>query len=148
VLQRIAPSIELQQQDVTMQEEDDRPGSADSAAHMAEDAYSSSPGETMGTQPPINLSEARNITRNMEDETEAEPGPYVRPGVPAIPPWPPSFLNGDPSRVWSSATWTQKTSNLWMNSPSVRKRGEACFAYGAEVKASTAAGWTKKLFMT
>ncbi|KAK3325156.1 hypothetical protein B0H66DRAFT_111245 [Apodospora peruviana] len=83
-VKRVAPSIEMQPD--PMDEDDDRPMSADSTAHVVEDAYSSSPGETMtGTQAPIGTQEARTITRNMEDETEPEPGPYVRPGVPAIP---------------------------------------------------------------
>jgi len=71
-----------------MQEDDDRPGSADSGVPAVEDTYTSSPGETItGTQAPIGAQEARTVARNMEDrqEAEAEPVPHVRPGVPAIP---------------------------------------------------------------
>ncbi|KAK3378604.1 hypothetical protein B0H63DRAFT_252269 [Podospora didyma] len=81
----VLPNIDIQPPGSdAMQEDDDRPGSPDSA-HV-EDNFSSSPGETMtGTQAPMGVIEARTITRNMEDETEAEPGPRVKPGVPAIP---------------------------------------------------------------
>ncbi|KAK0719508.1 hypothetical protein B0H67DRAFT_154506 [Lasiosphaeris hirsuta] len=96
-LRRAIPSVDLQAD--PMQEDDNHhPGSPDSAVPMAEDRYTSSPGENMtagetltggesisGNQPPIGSLEARNITRNMEDEAEPEPGPHVRPGVPAIP---------------------------------------------------------------
>ena len=83
-LKRVAPSVEIQPD--LMQEDDDHPGSPESPAPIPEETYSSSPGETMAvTQAPIGTLEARNITRNMEDETEAEPGPHVRPGIPAIP---------------------------------------------------------------
>ncbi|KAK3934398.1 hypothetical protein QBC46DRAFT_347675 [Diplogelasinospora grovesii] len=83
-LKRAAPSIGVQPltEPGPMQEDDDRPGSADSAASMADDAHSSSPGET---QAPIGTLEARTVTQNMEEGTEAKPGPYVRPGAPAIP---------------------------------------------------------------
>ncbi|KAK5652439.1 hypothetical protein OQA88_10483 [Cercophora sp. LCS_1] len=85
VVKRVAPTIDLQPPDMKM-EEDERPGSADSGA-LAEDNYSSSPGETLATNmAPINAQEARTVVRNMEDETEADPGPQVKPGVPAIPP--------------------------------------------------------------
>lgn len=84
-VKRVAPSADLQPE--PMQEDEDRPGSADSAAPVAEEGYTSSPGDTVaGTQAPIDSVEARTITRIMEDEVEVEPGPFVRPGVPSIPP--------------------------------------------------------------
>lgn len=61
----------------------DRPGSAESP-QMAEETYSYSPGET-ATQAPIGIAKARNIIQNMDKEMETDPGPHVRPGVPAIP---------------------------------------------------------------
>lgn len=67
-------------------QEDERPQSADSAPAAAEDAYSSSTGDATDAQAPIGSLEARTITRSMDEETEAEPGPMVRPGVPSIPP--------------------------------------------------------------
>ncbi|KAK3686073.1 hypothetical protein B0T22DRAFT_240664 [Podospora appendiculata] len=83
-MKRLAPPDGTQPE--PMEEDDDRPVSVDSAAPNGEEGYSSSPTETMaGTQAPIGTVEARTITRNMEEETEAEPGPYVRPGAPAIP---------------------------------------------------------------
>jgi len=84
-MKRVAPSLEIQPQQM-MRMDDDRGVSPDSPNPMADDNYSSSPGETMAvTQAPIGTMEARNIARNMEDEMEVEPGPHVRPGVPTIP---------------------------------------------------------------
>lgn len=84
-VKRIAPSADLRPEAV--QDEEDRPESADSAAPVAEEGYTSSPGDAVtSTQAPIGSAEARNITRSMEDEVEVEPGPFVRPGVPSIPP--------------------------------------------------------------
>jgi len=92
-LKRVAPSVEVHPD--AMDEEEDRPLSADSAPPAAEEGYSLSPGETSqtnqtnqtmtGGQAPIATQEARNIARLMEEEPEPEPGPFVRPGAPAIP---------------------------------------------------------------
>lgn len=84
-IKRAVPSVEIQPG--MKMEEDDRPGSADSGALVVEDNYSSSPGETLTTNvAPIGAQEARTVARNMEEEAEPEPGPQVKPGVPAIPP--------------------------------------------------------------
>jgi hypothetical protein len=84
-VKRIAPAADIQPE--PMQDVDDRPGSAESAAPVPEEADPSSPGDAAaGTQAPIDSNEARLITRSMEDEVEVEPGPFVRPGVPSIPP--------------------------------------------------------------
>ncbi|KAK1829107.1 hypothetical protein QBC39DRAFT_139437 [Podospora conica] len=85
-LKRVVPSVEVQPLPPVDHGDHDRAGSVESPRPMVDDAYSSSPGETLtATQAPIDITEARNITRNMEEEMEAEPGPHVRPGVPAIP---------------------------------------------------------------
>ncbi|KAK4149959.1 hypothetical protein C8A00DRAFT_46542 [Chaetomidium leptoderma] len=68
-----------------MHNDDERPESAESAPFTAEDAGSLSPREPAGAGQPIGSLEARNITRNMEEEKEVEPGPTVPPGVPSIP---------------------------------------------------------------
>ncbi|KAL2023110.1 hypothetical protein VTK56DRAFT_3716 [Thermocarpiscus australiensis] len=84
-MKHIAPSLELGPEPVP--EEEGRPESADSAVPMAEDACSSSPGDTAaGAQAAMGTLEARTITRIMEEEKEVEPGPHVRPGQPSIPP--------------------------------------------------------------
>jgi len=84
-VKRFAPTLDIQRD--LMQEDDHGPDSPGSDARQgADDAYSSSPGEaTTVPQAGIDTMEARIITRNMEDETEVEPGPHVRPGVPTIP---------------------------------------------------------------
>lgn len=84
-VKRIAPAADLQQFE-PIQEEEIRPASAESgSAPVAEEAYTSSP--TGGAQaPPIDAEAARQITREMEVEKEVEPGPFVQPGVPTIPP--------------------------------------------------------------
>lgn len=55
---------------------------------LAEQAYSPA-AEPNGTQTDLsgmmNTLEAQRIVRSMDEETETEPGPYVRPGNPAIP---------------------------------------------------------------
>lgn len=68
--------------------EHERPDSAASGpSAAAENAGSSTPGDTTtGPPEPITNLEARTITREMEEEKEVEPGPVVRPGVPSIPP--------------------------------------------------------------
>lgn len=69
-----------------MQDDDERPESANSVPPAAEDVYVSSPGETAGTQAPtIGTLEARTITQNMEEEKEVEPGPIVKPDDLSIP---------------------------------------------------------------
>lgn len=83
-VKRVAPQVDAPTRHG--QDEDERPESAASAPHTAEDGYSSSPGDTAGTHAPINSLDARTITRDMEQEKEVEPGPFVRPGVPSIPP--------------------------------------------------------------
>ncbi|EGZ74518.1 hypothetical protein NEUTE2DRAFT_155194 [Neurospora tetrasperma FGSC 2509] len=84
-LERVAPPLEAHPE--MMSSDDDRPASADSA--VIEDGYnSSSPGGSENaarTQAPIDTQEARNITKIMDEEREQEPGPFVRPGAPAIP---------------------------------------------------------------
>ncbi|AEO62243.1 uncharacterized protein THITE_40970 [Thermothielavioides terrestris NRRL 8126] len=67
-------------------DEDERPESAESAAPVAGDGDPGSPGEAAPTQAPIDIVQARAITRDMEEEKEVEPGPVVPPGVPSIPP--------------------------------------------------------------
>lgn len=84
-LKRVAPSVEVQPLPPIDHDDHDRADSVESPPPMVEDAYSSSPGETPTVTAPIGIAEARNITRDMEEEMEVEPGPHVRPGVPAIP---------------------------------------------------------------
>ncbi|KAL2159086.1 hypothetical protein VTH06DRAFT_2845 [Thermothelomyces fergusii] len=79
---RIGASLDVPAE---LQDDDERPESAESAAPTAEDAGSSSPGDMAGTQAPIGSQEARTITRSMEEEKEVEPGPAVPPGSPSIP---------------------------------------------------------------
>ncbi|KAK4104353.1 hypothetical protein N658DRAFT_251087 [Parathielavia hyrcaniae] len=70
-------------------DDDDRPESASPALPKVEDAASASPADSAGAgtgeQPPIDSIQARNITRDMEEEKEVVPGPRVRPGLPSIP---------------------------------------------------------------
>lgn len=104
-LKRVVPSA-LAQAGMILHEEDNRPVSVESLAPVAEEVYTSSPGETIrgGPAPPIDTEEARNIARKMQvdEEKEVEPGPLVRPGAPTIPPnhttpaalllkWPPIY---------------------------------------------------------
>ncbi|KAJ4306069.1 hypothetical protein N0V88_000865 [Collariella sp. IMI 366227] len=68
-------------------DEDHRPESAGSAGPTSGDSSSLSPeGAATTALPIIDSLEARAITRNMEEETDAEPpGPVVPPGEPSIP---------------------------------------------------------------
>jgi len=92
VVQKSAPGEDLE----PMQEDDapaHRPISAASGEPLAEDAYSSSPGDVTTefvpdtAAPLIDAQEARKIARQIldDDEREAVPGPQVLPGTPAIP---------------------------------------------------------------
>ncbi|KAK4163636.1 hypothetical protein QBC43DRAFT_57849 [Cladorrhinum sp. PSN259] len=105
-LKHVVVPSSLAPTDSLMQDMEERPASAESPAPGRDDAYSSSPGETMpaGPSAPIDTEEARNIARKMQadEEKEVEPGPLVRPGAPTIPPnhttpaslllkWPPIF---------------------------------------------------------
>ncbi|KAL2141273.1 hypothetical protein VTI28DRAFT_2645 [Corynascus sepedonium] len=82
---RSGTSVEMPAVEGPLQDDEERPESAESAAATAEDGESSSPGDTAVSRAPIGIVEARNITRNMEEEKEVEPGPAVRPGIPKIP---------------------------------------------------------------
>jgi len=83
-MDRAVPAIEHSAD--MMDEDDDRPVSPHSAGAAPDDAYSSSPGDTVtATQAPITAIEARNITRNIDEEPDVEPGTHIQPKDSAIP---------------------------------------------------------------
>lgn len=86
---KMEPNLPLDTEPDPMIEDDDElPQSSNSHTPGLVPDNASSPGDTIAPPPgpPIDIEQARHTVQDMEHEKEEAPGPFVRPGIPTIPP--------------------------------------------------------------